>query len=388
MKKKTKFKANIFANFFLFFFFFFTTDFTTTIIYQSTKIIHQSKEDYEDYGIKHNKFHHHLKENISTGGVFNDQKYIVKTNSLGFRDKEVRNINYKNVGKRLVLIGDSFTFGTLLNYEDTFAGMIDDELSQIGKKKKGGGDEWEVLNLGVPSYSPIIYYNKVKYFLEKGLKFTHLAVFIDISDIEDEAIYYYYDENLQSVQSTQSTQSTQFVNKFKVYLKNNFFVTYNFLNYFHDKIFYDHYNTYKNPEEFLKKIHSNSYKRDKWTINHNIYAEYQTGVDNSLKYMKLLKLLCDKHNIKMYAAVYPWSTQLYFKDLESIQVKIWEKFSQENKIEFINLFPLFLSKNDTNEDINKKIKKYYIPFDVHFNKEGNKIIADYFLKVFNNYRNF
>ena len=31
----------------------------------------------------------------------------------------------------------------------------------------------------------------------------------------------------------------------------------------------------------------------------------------------------------------------------------------------------------------KEIKKYYIPFDVHFNKEGNKIIADYFLKVFN-----
>ena len=165
-------------------------------------------------------------------------------------------------------------------------------------------------------------------------------------------------------------------------------MTYNFLNYFHDKIFRYPYKTYKKPEDFLKFIHSNFYKRDKWTINHNIYAEYQTGINNSLKYMKLLKLLCDKHDIKMYVAVYPWSTQLYFKDLESVQVKIWEKFSQENKIEFINLFPLFLDKNDTNEDINKKIKKYYIPFDVHFNKDGNKVIADYFLKVFSNYRNF
>jgi hypothetical protein len=164
MNKKKKFKKNIFANFFLFFFFFFTTDFITTIIYESftKKIIHQSKVDYEDFGIEHNKFHHHLKENISTSGIFNDQKYKVKTNSLGFRDKEVRNINYKNVGKRLVLIGDSFTFGTLLNYEDTFAGMIDDELSQL--VVGGEGVEWEVLNLGVPSYSPVIYYNKVKFF--------------------------------------------------------------------------------------------------------------------------------------------------------------------------------------------------------------------------------
>ena len=85
----------------------------------------------------------------------------------------------------------------------------------------------------------------------------------------------------------------------------------------------------------------------------------------------------------MYIAVYPWSTQLYYKDLESIQVKIWKEFSQENNVEFINLFPLFLDRNDDKEDINKKIKKYYIPFDVHFNNEGNKIIADYFLKVFN-----
>lgn len=282
--------------------------------------------------------------------------------------------------------------------------MIDDQLSQ---KKKGGGSEWEVLNLGASSYSPVIYYNKVKFFLEKGLEFTHLAVFVDISDIEDEAINYYYNEDLQSVESInyyynedlqfvesinyyynadlQSVQS--FLNKFKSYLKNNFFVTYNFLNYFHDKIYYlSSKKKYKSAEEFLEFIHSNSFKRDKWTINHNVYEEYQTGVNNSLKYMKLLKLLCDEYNIKMYVVVYPWSTQLYFKDLESAQVKIWKKFSQENKIEFINLFPLFLDKKNSNEDINKKIKKYYIPFDVHFNREGNKIIADYFIKFFNNYR--
>jgi hypothetical protein len=373
-----KFKENIFVNFFLFSFFYLTTDFIVTSIYLQ-KIT---------YGVEHHKFHHNLKENISIEEEYNGQKYTVKTNSLGFRDKEIKNINYENIGKRLVLIGDSFTFGVLLNYEDTFAGMIDDQLSQL-KKTGGGVPEWEVLNLGVSSYSPIIYYNKIKYFLDKGLKFTHLAVFIDISDIEDEAIIYYYDESLQSVQSVRDDKAV--LNKFKVYLKNNFFVTYNVLNYFHDKIFDDPYKNleaYKNPEAYLEYIHSNSFKRDKWTINHNVYEEYQAGINNSLKYMKLLKLLCDEHNIKMYVAVYPWTTQLYFKDLESAQVKIWKQFSQENKVGFINLFPLFLDKKDSNADINKKIKKYYIPFDVHFNKEGNKIIADYFVKFFNNYSNF
>jgi hypothetical protein len=121
-----KFKLNIFVNFFLFSFFFLTTDFITTGIFQSKK----------KYGIKHDKFHHHLKENISISDSFNGQKYTIKTNSLGFRDKEIRNINYKNISKRLGLIGDSYTFGVLLNYEDTFAGMIENSLTHV---TDGGG---------------------------------------------------------------------------------------------------------------------------------------------------------------------------------------------------------------------------------------------------------
>ena len=46
--------------------------------------------------------------------------------------------------------------------------------------------------------------------------------------------------------------------------------------------------------------------------------------------MKLLKDLCDKNNIKLTIAVYPRFTQIYHNDLDSIQVKIWNKFSQEN----------------------------------------------------------
>ncbi len=212
--------------------------------------------------------------------------------------------------------------------------------------------------------------------MDKGLKLTHLAVFIDISDIQDE-MGYYYDENLQSVLSIQLPVQPNLA-KFKYYIKNNFFVTYNFLSYLNNNVFY--FQKFKSPEEYLEFILSNSDKRGKWTLNHE---EYSAGINNSLKYMKLLKLLCDENNIKMNIVVYPWTIQLYHKDLESIQVKIWEKFSQENKIEFINLFPLFIDKNDNKKIIHKKIKKYYIPFDGHFNKEGNKVVADYFLKIFN-----
>ena len=358
-----KFKINIFVNFILFTFFFFTTDFIATGIFQSKK----------KYGIKHDKFHHHLKENISISNSFNGQEYIIKTNSLGLRDKEIRNIEYKNFSKRLGLIGDSYTFGVLLNYEDTFAGMIENSLTHV---TKGGGrgeveyNDWEVLNFGVSSYSPIIYYYKIKYFLDKGLKLTNLAVFIDISDIQDE-MGYYYDDNLKSVLSIQPPfKPTLF--KFKMYIKDNFFVTWNFLAYLNNNIF--NFQKFKSQEEHLEFFLFGPDKRGKWTLNHE---EYSIGINNSLKYMKLLKLLCDENNIKMHIVVYPWLIQLYYRDLESIHVKIWEKFSQENNIEFINLFPLFIDKSDNNQIAFEKIKKYFIPFDGHFNKEGNKLIADY-----------
>ena len=52
-------------------------------------------------------------------------------------------------------------------------------------------DLYEVLNAGVGSYSPIIYWRKIKYLIEDvGLRFDEVVVYIDISDAQDEASYY------------------------------------------------------------------------------------------------------------------------------------------------------------------------------------------------------
>ena len=98
--------------------------------------------------------------------------------------------------------------------------------------------------------------------------------------------------------------------------------------------------------------------------------------------MKLLKDLCDKNNIKLTIAVYPRFTQIYHNDLDSIQVKIWNKFSQENSINFINYFPHFIDNGLSLEQRMKVIKKYFIPFDHHHNKDGAQLIADIFLEKF------
>lgn len=145
-----------------------------------TKI--QKNRERVGLGIPHPNYHHDfIKYGYSAeSGRLGD--YELYTNSIGFKDKSNRRIFRKTDKRRIVFIGDSFTEGILLNYEDTFVGMID---SVVTSKNI------EVLNAGRVSYSPIIYWRKSKYLIEEvKLKFDELIVFLDISDIDDEASYY------------------------------------------------------------------------------------------------------------------------------------------------------------------------------------------------------
>ena len=81
----------------------------------------------------------------------------------------------------------------------------------------------------------------------------------------------------------------------------------------------------------------------------------------------------------MNVVIYPSLLQFYKNEISSIYVKNWTKFSEKNSINLINLFPIFLEEYDK-KDILKIIKKYFLHLDVHFNKEGNKLISDYILK--------
>ena len=99
---------------------------------------------------------------------------------------------------------------------------------------------------------------------------------------------------------------------------------------------------------------SQDFKRDKWTINEESYNEYgKNGTKLMLKYMDMLKKTLDKNNIEMTIAVYPWPSQVYYEDLDSIHVRIWKNWSNKNNVKFINFFPTFVKKGISKK---KKIK--------------------------------
>ena len=343
---------------------------------------------------KHRKvsplFHHDL--NKCSSGLYDQWgmiKSAFKTNSLGFRDRATRNIDLKQPQNRIVIIGDSFTEGVGVIYEDSFVGQLDNS-NKI---------ETEVLNAAVASYSPIIYWRKTKYLIEEaGLKFNHLIVYMDVSDISDEANSYKLSSTAAVIDKTERDNKV-FTNKiithnadcgnFALLSLKDFIWKHTTLIYF----FYDykkqiqkiikarenhknnlHFRNSQTPKRLLKNVIN--FEKANWTIDDELMEQYgNTGLQQAVFYMDKLSQLLKSNDIKLTVAVYPWPTQIWHDDLNSIQVTFWKNWAEQNQAGFINHFPDFV-KGGSDEEKTEFIRQHYIWADSHFNEAGHKLIAE------------
>lgn len=332
---------------------------TTAGVYAPQKKIEQY------YRIKDPIFHHALKANIEhSDAVWGSMGYKIFTNSLGFKDKSAREVSLMSDKKRIVFIGDSFTEGVGFTYEDSFVGLIEKDLAS---------KDIEVLNAAVSSYSPIIYYRKIKHYIENvGLEFDQLVLFLDISDIQDEATSYAFDEN-NNVVGHPSSKENEPEEKVKRFITDNTIILSN-LRILIRKL------KKKSPIKREPKIEDtiDGY-RSLWTMNEDAYNDYgKEGVELALERMSMLRVLLKQKGIKLTLAVYPWPDQIWYKDLNSKQVAIWKRWAEENNAEFINLFPYFINDLQPLETL----EKYFIVGDIHWNGTGHKLVAESFLEHF------
>jgi len=135
--------------------------------------LNRNIENEKKFRVKNIFFSHTLKNNYKGISYYGKKVHDICTNQFGFKsycnDIQLED-NYD-----YWFIGDSFTEGVGLDYDDTFVGIFN-----LSNK------ELKVANLGVSSYSPIIYFHKLKFFLEKGLKTKNVIIFLDVSDFTDE----------------------------------------------------------------------------------------------------------------------------------------------------------------------------------------------------------
>ncbi len=325
--------------------------------------------------IKSNIYHHDLAKNANEkDSAWGDTTYTTKTNSLGFRDRINRKIPLKTEKKRLVFIGDSVTEGLGLNYEDTFVGLIENALKE----------KHSILNAGVTSYSPIIYWKKIDYLINKvGLQFDELIVYLDVSDIQDEASIYKLNDSGVASGFKGAVSERKKILQSELIKENT--ILWAWLRSLRKKekpaIPRESIFSKKETQTYENSINLN---RGSWTFDENIYKEYgEKGLNLSAIYMENLLETLKTNDIKMTLAIYPWPDQIFHDNINSKHAVFWENWAKKNKVKFVNHFiDFFLSKNEFGAI--KTIEKYYILGDVHLNTKGNILIKEYFLSQYIN----
>ena len=343
---------------------------TILLIFFTEKII-----NFETLRTSDKIFHHKLNKNIKNYKIWGEELYEVCTDGNGFKIS-CDDFNDKKINKQfdIGIIGDSFTEANL--YEESFVGLISNQYKNL-----------KIANLGVASYSPSIYYFYIKHLLDEGYSFKHIIVFIDISDIQDEAIY--EEKKGKIISKYKLNEQSNQIEKISISRKIKNFIMYNFP-FLYSKIYkIKSANTLKT--EYFKNIdkdniiYQKKYPRSSWTYNKDMKFRKNITVkkmlDKSERYMTSLYNLLKSKNIKLSVGVYPWPGQILWDDKNNLQAKFWYDFCINRCDYYFNNFDFFF-------DYSKKfgkwetIKKFYIINDVHFNKAGHQVIADNFIKKF------
>lgn len=324
-------------------------------------------------------YHHTLQPLFDGYDVWGTQRYRVITDSLGFRDAVAREVPLRTDRPRILFIGDSFTEGIGLPYEQTFVGRFARAFPEL-----------DVLNAGVVSYAPSAYYEKLKHLLERGFEFDEAFVYIDVSDVRDEAIGYCYDDQavlqmrdlrLCEIGPCTSGEPVQRV-WWKEALKSALYIP----DFIYQTLKRRQRSAQSAPEIPLDEREATGpgavYGRDtdvraSWTYEPDTPCFGRLGIEGGIRkavaQMDRVHGLLAARGIPLSVGVYPWPQQLLYDDEGSRQVEIWRDWCAGKCRSFFDHFPAFFRYRRDHPGF---LKELFIWGDVHYSARGNQVLAD------------
>ena len=332
--------------------------------------------------IKSFYYHHDLRPMASFYDHWGYEKYQIFTNNLGFKDKNNRKINFKN--RNLLFIGDSFTEGVGIKYEDTFVGLIESKL-------KEKNDNIEILNAGVQSYSTSIYLSKIHYLLNiKKLPITDIVVVVSGGDIFDDA-YKYLDIDENFILNHVDHKNKIVINLIN-FFKSNTLIYQVISRITPPKVIPELISSLFNKKK--NKSNYSSQKKELMKISNEeisklyfldmkdyeyFFSEYQfkkwgkEGIDKSVENLKKIVELTKNRNINLNI-LYLFEPVIFLKKTNKEPMEyLLEKFKNLE-----NSNSNFFIINDYYDEYKNKFESYKNLFfinDIHLNKKGNKLVA-------------
>ena len=307
--------------------------------------------------IPHPYYSHDLAPNVEVTTTHGPIVYAMQTNSLGFRDAIRRDVPAKGSDPRILVIGDSFVEGVGVEYASTVTGHL---------ARRYAHDGIEVLNAGVVSYSPAIYWKKLEYLLERrSLSVDAVVVFLDMSDIQDEVASYRIDARGRVIDAPDPP-----FDLLHAWMSNS--LTYGVVTATTQRIW---------PHAAwggCRVPGAGDYScRVGWTLSRSAMNNFgRLGLERADAHMSGLAALLRARGIPVTLVVYPWPQHLLWNDRSSLQVRYWRQWAGRERVAFIELFTPFFAEVDA-VGAKAAISRYFIEGDMHWNAAGHGLVAEY-----------
>jgi len=334
------------------------------------------------FRVRNDIYHHTLAPGVSVIDRWGDHYYPLATNNLGFRDSRPRHVDLRRAGRRVLFIGDSFTEGQGVSWQESFVGRIAARLS---------AQNIDVLNAGVASYAPAVYYAKIRHFIEdRGLSVQRVFVFIDISDMQNTANQYLLtDDHRVLGRFDVPKPDPYYTRRVGQWLKQNT-ITVAFIYKLRDFLAYrvkkaklsDVYGGRDHAidrERLIKATENNADSR--WCFPQEKGAprlafDVPESVALAHRQMTALHEFLTQRGIDLSVAIYPWPANILHGGRGLACEAVWQSWATSRGVDLINLFDVFMVGPDPMDTI----RRHFIPYDVHWSPEGHKLVADVILR--------
>jgi hypothetical protein len=301
------------------------------------------------------------------------ERYVLNVDSQGFRDEKVRQIPLTDSRPRILMLGDSFT-ESMGPWNTSFVGRLAARFPQ-----------YDILNGGVGGYSPSNYLSTARIALGSGLDFDEAIVFIDISDVQDEAALFRDVDSSGAIEWSRHPYHYQTAYSNLRFFVMKYLVLTNYVWEFVERrwvgsgmYFLDHgfngnvFNLERSGWTYRKVMEDKPFELG--------YAPLGVagGIAKEKRKMDLLWQELAKRNIPISVVVYPWPAQLVYDNVNSREVRIWRDWCQGKCKRFITAFPEFFAVKEhcPQWEPGCWYLQDYLFGDIHLSAGGNAIVAD------------
>ncbi len=327
--------------------------------------------DYKNYTFN-NKYYYDYKllkncKAIEKQRTVKPYKVLTDHNGYRFSGKK-KELKKQNV----VFLGDSFTYGLGVKFEDSFPGIVENK-----------AEDYNIYNLGVPSYGTQKYYFTLNEFLKKN-KVSKVFLTLDLTDVSDAAYRWIKNENIDTP-VINSKRLVKDISSWKKFKNSNFKGTKYIIFYLRNSTRYlkIKFNTYMNffnkgktlPTQYAFFTYEDLKKNSK--LNKNNFTKSIRLIEKNI--LDISDSI-NTNDADFYIIILPWPDTLVFG-----QDKFnWENYSKDmcsksNCKKLINLFDDFREIKEKNENW---VDLIYIKDDVHLTKFGNNLVADKIINEF------